>query len=371
VTHLTLVLTHDCNLACGYCFAGEKRRQRMSDDVLARSLDMAFVGEASRPSPSPDGARKGDETTIGLFGGEPTLAWDLVERVVTEAEARGPVSFTMTTNATLIDDERAAFCAEHGVHVAVSIDGDRAVHDGARPTRGGRGSFDKTLAGLRRLQAAGATVETISVVDPSTVRWLADSVGFLGTLGVERVSLNPSFGSTFSDEDLHDWEAGYRAAAALYVERMLAGRPISINVIEDKILTHVKDGYGDGERCEVADHIAVSPSGNLYPCARLVGEDRDDKLRIGDVFRGVDLGRLALLRAQAAGDDGCDGCGVERRCLKSCACANYEETGEVGIPGGLQCWHEQMSMRVADEAGTALWRARDRRFVARVYGGVL
>ena len=39
---ISLVLTHDCNLGCTYCFAGKKDRRRMSEETMARMFDPFF-----------------------------------------------------------------------------------------------------------------------------------------------------------------------------------------------------------------------------------------------------------------------------------------------------------------------------------------
>lgn len=358
---VTLTLTHDCNLGCGYCYAGRKFKRAMTDEVMARALDLAFADGSAR-------------VQVGFFGGEPLLAWDKLVCATLMAEARAAAAgaelvLTVTTNGALVDDARADFLVAHGFFVGVSIDGVRAAHDATRPTRGGGSSFDAVVAGLDRLLARGARVETISVVDPANVAFLGDSVRFLVERGVRRLLLNPSYGADWSDEALDAWRRGYEAAGELYLARCLAGRPVYINAIEDKLVAHAKGGYDGGDRCGFGHGaVAVAPSGNLYPCERMVGEDDDAALRVGDVWRGLDAGRRLVLDAQCGPvNDECGGCGVRARCTSFCACANRAETGELGLAGGVQCWHEQMAMQVADGVGERLWRARDRHFVARVY----
>ncbi len=358
---VSLVLTHDCNLGCTYCFAGEKFRRVMAPEVAARGLDLAFADE------SPD-------VRVAFFGGEPLLEWDFLIATADQAIARAAAAgkklvFTVTTNGTLLDEEKVRALSERNFFIGLSIDGTRAAHEATRPTRGGRSSFDAALAALDRLVAAGAWCETISVVDPANVDQLGASVRFLVERGMPRVSLNPNFGADWSDENLAAWERGYREAAELYVARCLENRPVYINVVEDKLITHVKGGYADEDRCSMGHRsLAISPSGNLYPCERMVEEDRDGELRIGDVWRGVSRGRQMVLDAQAGPvADECGSCGVRERCMSFCACANRAETGSIGEPGGVQCWHEQMALRIADEAGARLWRARDKNFLARVY----
>jgi uncharacterized protein len=359
--NVSLVLTHDCNLGCTYCFAGEKFRKRMSDEVMHRALDLAFADGAPR-------------VQLSFFGGEPLLEWELLVRATDEATRRAAAAgtqlvLTVTTNGTLLDEERVAWLNARGFFIGLSIDGVRAAHEATRPSRGGKTTWARVLQGLDLLIARQAWFETISVVDPANVEWLGASVKFLVERGVPRVSLNPNFGGTWTDDALAAWERGYREAGELYAARALARRPVYVNVIEDKLITHVKGGYAESDKCSMGhEGVAVSPAGNLYGCERMVAEDEDASLRIGDLWRGLDAGKRMCLDAQSGPvADECGGCGVRERCMSFCACANRAETGEIGVPGGVQCWHEQMVIRVADEVGARLWRAQNKYFLARVY----
>ncbi|HTJ80839.1 MAG TPA: radical SAM protein, partial [Polyangiaceae bacterium] len=73
-----LVLTRACNLACGYCFAGEKKRARMPLDVGEKAIEFALASASSR----------GEPLEIELFGGEPLLEWDLLVALATLARER-------------------------------------------------------------------------------------------------------------------------------------------------------------------------------------------------------------------------------------------------------------------------------------------
>ena len=50
------------------------------------------------------------------------------------------------------------------VGVGVSIDGPRELHDAHRKTRSGKGTFDKTIAGIRCLRATGAVPRDLGAV---------------------------------------------------------------------------------------------------------------------------------------------------------------------------------------------------------------
>lgn len=368
--HVTLVLTHECNLACSYCYTGEKFRREMDWETASRSLDLLFD---ARREQTP--WRVEAPIDLGFFGGEPLICFDMMERVAVEARARAEregrrLRLAVTTNGTLVTAERARRMKELDVQVTLSLDGCRAAHEATRPQRGGRSSFDDVVAGAQQMLAAGLGLQVIAVVAPENVRWLGESVRFLAGLGAKEIILNPAFECAWSDADLALWERGLEEAVEVYAEAIRAGRPIAMPTFDNKLLAAAKGGLASCDTCGSGDReIAVSPRGNLFPCARMVGEDRDDKLVIGHLDTGIDRGRVSGLKRGPA-DPACGECAEQWRCGASCACANLAETGTTHLPGGTQCWYEQATARIADGAGHRLLEERDPTFLSWTYGRV-
>jgi serine-type anaerobic sulfatase-maturating enzyme len=153
-----------CNLDCEYCFFLSKEmlypgsRFRMADDLLETYLRQLIEAHARSP-----------EVTVAWQGGEPTMmGLDFFRRSVELAELhRMPhqrIVYTIQTNATLIDDEWAAFFKEAGFLVGVSIDGPREIHDTYRVDKGGKGSFDRVMAGLGHLRGRGVEWNALTTI---------------------------------------------------------------------------------------------------------------------------------------------------------------------------------------------------------------
>lgn len=359
---VTFVLTHDCNLGCGYCYAGAKFNKRMPMPIAERALDLAFEDAPSR-------------VELSFFGGEPLLAYDLLCDIARQARERArrlgtEARMSVTTNGTLLDDERAKVLDDLGVHVALSIDGTKEAHDSGRPRMGGGSSFDEVLRGLDVLLRRGTTFETISVVTPQNVRLLGESVAFLLDRGVPRVGLNPCYEAAFTDDDLSAWHRGLESAAAHMVDCFRAGRIVSVTVFDNKILAALKGGLAETDRCSLGSRsVAVAPSGNIYPCERLVAEDEDTTRAMGHVETGLVVRGEGCARGPV--NDECDPCGEKDRCSSSCACANLAETGRTDVAGGTQCWHERTTASVADQIAATLWKEQNPYFLAWFYGRML
>jgi uncharacterized protein len=83
--------------------------------------------------------------------------------------------------------------------------------------------------------------------------------------------------------------------------------------------------------------IAVAPSGRLYPCERLIGEDRPDHpLRLpGQAMEGHDF--LEFAPAAFEPYTPCAQCLLTASCDTTCRCSNFVRTGDINRPDGLLC----------------------------------
>ncbi|MFA5115730.1 MAG: radical SAM protein [Candidatus Omnitrophota bacterium] len=143
-------ITQQCNLRCKYCtFGGGFKDHRtlssknMSEEVLKKSILSALKHGSDL-----------DEIFITYYGGEPLCAFDLLKTSVSFAQKISSgknINFSLTTNATLIDREKASFLKEAGFNVLVSIDGPKYMHDRYRVFADGTGSYDYTIKGLKTL----------------------------------------------------------------------------------------------------------------------------------------------------------------------------------------------------------------------------
>ncbi|MBL8604073.1 MAG: radical SAM protein [Myxococcales bacterium] len=370
--HVTLVLTHACNLACSYCYTGEKFDREMTWETAVRGVEMAF---AERRPLYPWQQPEATPIDLGFFGGEPLICWEMMERVAVYARDKAlregrVLRLAVTTNGTLVTAERARRLRELEFEVTLSLDGTREAHDATRPQRGGQSSYEAVLRGARHLIEAGHPLEVIAVVAPGNVRQLGASVASLADLGAKQIILNPCYEEPWGDDDLAAWEQGMRDAALVYADAMRAGRVVAMPTFDNKLLAAAKGGLAGCDSCSAGEReVAVSPQGNLYPCARMVGEDRDHRLVIGHLDTGIETPKVKAI-PRGPSDPACESCAEKWRCGASCACANLAETGTTNVPGGVQCWYEQASARIADEIGLRLIEERDPTFLQWIYGRV-
>ena len=104
---LCLHIAHDCNLRCGYCFAGTGdfggKRELMSKEIAEKAVEFAIKG-----------SKKRHNLELDLFGGEPLVNPEVVRHVINyvrkrEKETGKNIKLTLTTNGTLLNDDIVEF----------------------------------------------------------------------------------------------------------------------------------------------------------------------------------------------------------------------------------------------------------------------
>jgi uncharacterized protein len=183
----TVVLqpTPFCNIACKYCYLPQRGdTSRMSLDTVRAVFREVFASGWSQPW-----------LTVIWHAGEPlVMPVDYYEAAFASIEALRPdgieVRHAIQTNGMLIDTAWCELFKKWNVGIGVSIDGPRAIHDANRVTRTGRGTFDKTVAGIRLLRREQVPFHVISVLSTQGMAAPDDMLDFYREEGIEDVCFN-------------------------------------------------------------------------------------------------------------------------------------------------------------------------------------
>jgi uncharacterized protein len=299
VRSLSLAVAQTCNLGCAYCYAqegsfGSAPRSMPLETALA-AVDFLFAEAAP-----------GERVHLSFLGGEPLAARAVLraatERAVRRSEESGvPISFSLTTNGTLLTPEDGDFFERHGFAVTVSLDGVGAAHDRLRPFQGGGGSYDRILeraapllASQRRMQVSARVTVT-----PGNLA-LRETLEELLRLGFHSVGFSPMLSSPTGRGEMT------APALAAMLERMVecggeferrtaAGeRYPFLNMVH--ALREIHRGTHRPYPCGAgAGYLGVSADGDLAACHRFVG---DQAGAMGDLAAGVDRDRQAAWLAE-------------------------------------------------------------------------
>lgn len=329
---ICLHVAHDCNLACKYCFAGKGEydgpKGLMSFETGKRALD--FLVEKS-------GTRKNLE--VDFFGGEPLLNWEVCKKLVEygrsiEKEHGKNFRFTLTTNGVLVNDEVIDFCNREMGNVVLSLDGRKETHDRLRTTCNGKGSYDLIVDKFKKFANARnqadyymrGTYTHYNTDFSKDIIHMAD-LGFK-ELSIEPVVSDPTEPYALKENDLPILKEQYEILADEMLRRYRNGNGFTfyhymIDLNSGPCIVKRISGCGVG-----TEYMAVTPSGELYPCHQFVG---DEKFLLGDIWKGVI--NTAILDefkgCNVYSHPECKDCFAKLYCSGGCAANAYHTTGSV------------------------------------------
>ncbi len=174
-----------CNINCSYCYLPQ-RSDRTTLDI--DQIQRIFEKLVTFPTIS-------KRTTVVWHAGEPLVLgaqyYDAAFTKIRECCPPGlQIDHAFQTNGMLVDDEWCDLFRRWKAGVGISIDGPRHINDAYRKTRSGKGTFDKTVAGIHRLKQNNIPFYVISVLTRAA---LADPDGLFALyheLGIRDVGFN-------------------------------------------------------------------------------------------------------------------------------------------------------------------------------------
>jgi len=338
--------SHACPLDCSYCFARKYHNDgaSLSMDVARKALDRLY--------------KPGDFYSVGFFGGESTMAYDVMIGVAEECILRGQESARIkgmaktkplnrdqcykvhvTTNGVLIDAAVAMGLKRFGFGVLLSLDGPEAVHDTCRKLPDGSGSWKATMAGLANLNAAGIVPMARATMLPNDMRFV-ERLNFFADLAakgritgaaIEPVTLTAETAKELGcSEWQKDWRAQWHAAAEWFVARAKAKKPFWYNFF-CKMITRILAGQPSGSECGAGKaYFTVNPAGEIFAC------HRETFTKIGHVDSGIDETlRQPWTDNTIAAHGDCAKCWARYLCGGGCHQTRIELTGDRhgAIPG--------------------------------------
>jgi uncharacterized protein len=339
---LVLNVTNQCNLACTYCyeFGADKiatpsgKPKYMTKETARASIDLLLAESAGR---------KGVHVTF--FGGETLMNFPLVRDIVAYANGAAAalgkgITYSLTTNATLLTDPIIEFIAENAIGVTVSIDGPSDIQDHHRVYRSGKGSYEVIEPRLRALiarQQSRAVTARVTLTQGVTdvvriFRHLKDELGF-HEVGFAPVTNSGERDYALGDTGMGDVLAGFHALADEWLEHALRGEMHGFTNVTETIGELIQ-GVNKSHPCGAALALmGVSASGDLSPCHRFTDADTHT---MGNVADGIDRAKQKdfLDRGHVGAKYECQSCWARPLCAGGChheAFVRYGDTGHANL----------------------------------------
>lgn len=318
---LSLEITKRCNLACTYCYLGVKENYKMSLETAEKAINLA-VHEALK--------QKDKQLNIYFIGGEPLLAFDLVEKCCVYAEQvckdKGiSVGFSTTINGTLLSEKIIDFFIIKKFVFKVSIDGLGEIHDKNRKYCNCMGSHDEIIKRLHLVrqyeEITGNKVHAAQVISKNTCNRLTESLKYLYGIGFYFVESSINLYEEWEEEDLKVLFTEIEKSFLYYKELKKKKCKFYWKFIEARIEAFCCESpclY----KCKAGvSSVLVTVDGNIYPCT-----ESDETVCIGNVNKGLNVKRIReFMGIVDSKNDTCLKCKEYKHC-PACQCimVNYD-----------------------------------------------
>jgi len=255
-----MLLTDACNLKCKYCFINGNMPEQyhtkvMSWNTARTTIDMYFANLRENNF----------HKSIVFYGGEPLLAFPLLNKIVMYIQNRYPkevtgfdVDLLLITNGTRINSLIAEYLVQHPeISICISLDGFGETNDQMRIHINGRGTFSDIRAGIECLHRAGrADVNISTTIDAHNIDRLDELLALHEELGFQ--SVDPSYTERATESMIEYFKKA--RDVGLYEDRIMR----KVRAIERGVL-HPFDCRATGAQ------LAISPDGSLGVCHEGVG----------------------------------------------------------------------------------------------------
>lgn len=310
---LTIITSLACNFDCPYCYE-DKSAKSISDEVCNKILE--YVRDMLHKS-----VRK---LTIHWLGGEPLLAKHKIVQLSDSfkqicAERDVEYNAYITTNGSLLTKQVAQELVRLGVRRAqVTLDGPAEIHDRMRPTRKGKGTFDKVLNNIKSVVDDIKVVVRVNV-DKENFGFLEDLLKILAAEGLAG-KIEIYVGHLMAVDD------GVNQPSARYTSPCFTTREFAPT---EKRFNDMAVQYGF--RSRVLDGPVLTPclamrlneyvigcEGEIYKCWKSVGNQNEVIGNIRD-YRNLNSRVSRWLGYTPFNDDECVNCIALPVCMGGCA----------------------------------------------------
>ncbi|TWH48792.1 radical SAM protein with 4Fe4S-binding SPASM domain [Sporomusa sp. KB1] len=313
----TLMVTHQCNLNCTYCYESYKSDKQMPLELAKSLVEKEFEFVATQ--------NQFKEIVFDFIGGEPLVCFAMIAELAEWMwSISRPVPYVLfaTTNGTLLDNDRKAWFEKHKHQfcLGLSLDGPLETQEINR-----RGSFSKIdLNFFQQLWPEQGVKMTLS---RETLPTLAEDVIYLQELGFE-ASFNPAVGIDWTEQDADIYEQQLDLLAKYYMDQDGSVTPAHAFTLDFAPL--LPENYKPHKYCGTGTNmVTYDVDSNAYPCHMftpiVLGENRSE-----------DIKRFDFYAPEGLIDDMCRECPLIMMC-PTCYGLNYKFRNDIALRDPATC----------------------------------
>ena len=330
----TIWNTAKCNLRCKYCFV-YKLYENQPNRSMTRETADALIHFASH--------HLMENGSFWFFGGEPLADFDILKYIVEKVRANGyNWRFGLTSNCTLITEERVKWMKQFDFGILCSIDGTKELHNRYRVYPDGRGSWDEAWRGVNLVKKHLVPIPQIRwTFTPDTVEGLTESIKWFVDRGFYNLAVDAVYEVEWNEESLRRLRKELEKLKLYLVKWYSEGKPVFSMFVRDAVHARVAKSRNWMSRCGLGmGSIGIDINGDLYPCHRFVSSR---VIKIGDVYSGFSSERLRWIREWQLCPPYCEkpskclDCKFRLACSGGCLAVNYDLFGDPHIVPESMC----------------------------------
>ncbi len=339
---LTLIVTSDCNLRCKYCFVSAGDTSLYMDEDVARAAVRYALDRA-----------RGRKLLISFFGGEPSLASEIIRGVVGYARSEylnygvDALSFNITTNGVM-PMQTLRWLIENNFFLTLSMDGVPRVQNEQRPLKSGAASSIAVERTIRALVEARHEFIVRSTMTDVSTPCLVEEVDYLASLGVSQLhveAINLAGRAVMETKG----QPMDRPSAELFSLSLLdaihRGSEVGVDILNSAYMNlmqpsfHFCDGVG-------GNRVSVTYDGSVTTCLEVQGgcHPTSEKFIVGAYDRERDAiivnqeKRSAVCATPIIDQNpACLGCFARYTCGGGCPIRNFHTTGDTSKVDPFRC----------------------------------
>ena len=175
---------------------------------------------------------------ITFIGGEPLLEFDLIKQITPYAleaarKRNITVTWAITTNGTLINEEILSYFAQNKINMLISLDGGQKNHDRYRKTKSGEGTWQKIIDLIPLIKRYQPWLGVRMTISTEAIRDMREDFKVIAELGINQFIIAPAQGADcWSKEQIEQYGLNLVKILQDYHELKRRGFPIFIEEFE-------------------------------------------------------------------------------------------------------------------------------------------
>ena len=313
----------------------------MTESIAYQALEIAFLNVEKH---------KDRRLWVDFVGGEALISFVFLQHLTdfineTALKRNIQVSYSITTNGSIMNFEIMKWIIENKIQIKLSIDGNQEIHDKNRRTPTGKGSYSQIIENINMFreceQKTQHWIQAAHVITQNNYYAVFQSIKHLyNDLKFTVIDSSMDVTSRWSRDQLNLLAEEWEKVLCYYIQMKNSERPFLWGEIIDFL--EYKNDNKNARFCGVGIvQIYVKTNGKIYGCAANLGENGC----IGHVEKGFCTKRIEEIRKMTNCSTDCEKCKINKKCQsRKCIMNRLVYSGNTNMNNPNNCYFEHKKL---------------------------